>query len=223
MHRNLTDYPQPVKPKKKSRLYPDSKKLEAVKLWMLTGNLSATAAALSIPYITLQSWKYSEWWKNLVEDLKAQENIELNNRLKKIAEKSLDQMVDRLENGDYYFDKESGELRRKPVNLRDTTLAYNSLHDRRQKLLEVQSNKQEEKQVMDRLSALAQKFEEIANRRQPIQVTDVQFVEVTDAVHDQREERLQEGTKLGKDKKAESGERSGGEEQGSENDGAQGR
>lgn len=182
MHRELTDFKRPKPPKRKGKLYPDSAKLEAVKLWLLTGNLRHTSAALNIPYITLQSWRYSEWWKELVEDLKTEENIQLTQKLRKIAEKSLEVLEDRLQNGDYVLDKQTGKLVRKPVNLRDTTLAYNSLHDRRQKLLEKKEDKQENKQVMDRLSALAQKFEEIANRKQPIQVTDVMFVEKSEEV-----------------------------------------
>lgn len=214
MHRELTDFKRPKPPKRKGKLYPDSAKLEAVKLWLLTGNLRHTSAALNIPYITLQSWRYSEWWKELVEDLKTEENIQLNQKLRKIAEKSLEVLEDRLQNGDYVLDKQTGKLVRKPVNLRDTTLAYNSLHDRRQKLLEKKEDKQENKQVMDRLSALAQKFEEIANRKQPIQVTDVMFVESTDAVHDQREEGLQEGVILGTQEETEPSEGSGSQEQG---------
>jgi Skp family chaperone for outer membrane proteins len=220
MHRELTDFKRPKPPKRKGKLYPDSAKLEAVKLWLLTGNLRHCSAALNIPYITLQSWRYSDWWKELVEELKTEENIQLNQRLRKIAEKSLEVLSDRLENGDYILDKQTGELKRKPVNLRDTTLAYNSLHDRRQKLLEQKTDKQENQQVMDRLSALAQKFEEIANRKQPIQVTDVMFVEKSDAVHDQREEGLQEGTELGTQEEAKSGEGSGGAQQGALHDGA---
>jgi len=186
MHRNLTDFPTKPKPKKKGKLYPDSKKLEAVKLWMLTGNLMHTAAALNLPFPTVRQWRYSEWWKELVEELKTEENIQLNTRLRLIAEKSLAVLEDRLENGDWVLDRSSGKMIRKQVNLRDTTLAFNSLHDRRRRLLD-EPEKTENKQVMDRLQALASKFEEIANKKQPIQVTDVIFGE-TNAVHDQRKD-----------------------------------
>lgn len=182
--------------------YSDSQKLEAVKLWLVCGNLSHTAAALNLPLPTIRNWRYSEWWKELVEELKAEENIQLNNRLRAIAEKSMTVLEDRLENGDWILDRSTNSLIRKPVNLRDSTLAFNSLHDRRTKLLEKKEEKQDNKAVIDRLAALASKFEEIANKRQPLQVTDVQFVETTDAIHDQREERLSEGTLLGKEEQA---------------------
>lgn len=203
MHRNLTDFPKPPKPPKKGKLYPDSKKLEAVKLWLLTGNLVHTAAFLNIPHPTLRQWRYTEWWKDLVEELRQEETIELSNRLKRLAEKSMTVLEDRLENGDFVL--KDGELVRKPVNLRDTTLALNSVHDRRQRMLDKRDDKQDNKQQIDRLAALAAKFEEIAGKRQPIQVTDVVFG-VEHAVHDQREEGLQEGVSLGAQEEAQSGE-----------------
>lgn len=184
MKRNLTDYPTKGKPRKKGPLYPDSKKLEAVKLWLLTGNLMHTAAALNIPFPTLRTWRYQDWWSNLVEELKTEDRLKLSNRLQTIAEKSLNQLEDRIQNGDWIFNRATGELERKPVSLRDTTQAFNSIHDRKQKLDTRPKDEADNKQVMDRLAALASKFEEIAAKKQPIQVTDVIFKEKEDAVLD---------------------------------------
>lgn len=177
MKRNLTDFKPKEKPKRKEKLYPDSKKLEAMKLWLLTGNLMHTAAALNLPFPTVRGWRYSDWWARGIEELKTEDHIQLSNRLKTIAEKSLAQMEDRLERGDWVLDRVSGQLVRKPVSLRDTTQAFNSIHDRRLRLEESPKDEQNNKQVMDRLQALASKFEEIANKKNPIQVTDVVFVE----------------------------------------------
>ena len=177
MKRNLTDKVYKTKPKRQGKLYTDSQKLEAVKLWLLTGNLMHTAAALNIPFPTVRSWRYAEWWTKISDELRTEDQIQLSNKLKGIAEKSLEIMADRLQNGDYIFNRFTGEMERKPVSLRDTTQAFNSIQDRKMKLDERPKDQVENKQVMDRLSALAQKFEEIANKRQPIQVTDVMFVE----------------------------------------------
>jgi len=160
-----------------TRWYSDSQKLDAVKLWMLTGNLVHTATALNLPFPTVQSWRYSDWWAKLVEDLKTEDNIQLTQRLRGIAEKSLQVMEDRLSNGDWILNKSTGTLERKPVSLRDTTQTFNSLHDRQHRLLNKPKEEQNNKQVVDRLAALAAKFEEIAAKKQPIQVTDVLYVE----------------------------------------------
>ena len=52
--------------------YTQNQKLEAVKLWILSGNLTATAVALKIPYDTLKQWRYSDWWGNLATEIKAE-------------------------------------------------------------------------------------------------------------------------------------------------------
>jgi len=89
----------------------------------------------------------------------------------------LKEMEDRLTHGDWIFNRAIGTLERKPVSLRDTTQAFNSIHDRKQKLDTKPRDDQQNKQVMDRLANLASKFEEIANKKQPIQVTDVIYAE----------------------------------------------
>lgn len=175
MKRNLTDHVYKTKPKRQGKLYKDSQKLEAVKLWLLTGNLMHTAAALNIPHPTVRAWRYSDWWTKIADELRTEDQIQLSNKLKAIAEKSLEIMADRLQNGDYIFNRFTGEMERKPVSLRDTTTAFNSIQDRKMKLDDKPKDDAQNKQVMDRLSALAQKFEEIANKRQPIQVTDVVY------------------------------------------------
>lgn len=211
--KHLKERPSPKRRKRdKAIWYTDNQKLEAVKLWLLTGNQTATAATLGIPLPTLRQWRYSDWWKDLVEEMRQEEQIRLNNRLQKLAVKTLEVMEDRLENGDFVLDKHTGQIIRKEVNLRDSTLAFNSLHDRRQRLLERKEDKRDEKQVVDRLAALAAKFEEIAAKRQPIQVTDVIMMETTDAVHDQRKEGLQEGVILGAQVEAQPGEGQGSQE-----------
>jgi transposase-like protein len=216
--RNLTDFPQKPKEKKKvTKFYPDSVKLEAVKLWLLTGNLIHTAAALNISHNTVRDWRYTKWWADLVEELKAEEHIVLSQKLKKIAERSLEQMEDRLKDGDWVLNKMTGELQRKPVSLRDTTQAFNSVHDRVARLEKSPREEQNNKQVVDRLQALAAKFEEIAGKRQPIQVTDVIY-----AIHDERKEGLQERAGLGKEEEAEPGEGSSSEEFSTVHDGTEG-
>lgn len=215
MRRNLTDHTYKKKLPRKNKLYPDSKKLEAVKLWLLTGNLTHTSAALNIPFTTIRDWRYTEWWNSLVQELRAEENIQLSQRLKTIAEKSLLQMEDRLDKGDYILDKQTGQLVRKPVSLRDVVQAYNSVHDRKGRLDDKPKEEADNKQVMDRLASLAAKFEEIALKKQPIQVTDVIY-----AIHDQREKGLQEGASLGTLEETEPSEGSGSEEYSEETSGA---
>ena len=40
----------------------DSQKMEAVKYWLVVGDMKKVAVDLNIPYDTVKSWKYSKWW-----------------------------------------------------------------------------------------------------------------------------------------------------------------
>jgi len=156
--------------------YPESTKLEAVKLWMVIGNLRQVAAAMDLNFTTVRTWRYSEWWENMVQEIRSEDHIKLSNKLKKVAQKAIEVMGDRLENGDYIYDQKTGSIIRKEVNLRDATLAFNSIHDRELKLEAKPQDEAQQKAIVDRLAALASKFEEIANKR-VVQVTDVIYKE----------------------------------------------
>ena len=174
----------------KGRYWSDSQKLEAVKCWRLTGNLAATAAALNIPLVTVKSWRYSQWWTDLVRDLRQESNIALTARLKKIAAKSLDLVEDRLENGDWVLNNKTGKLMLKPIGVRDLSVITNTTLTHIDKIEGQPQREADTKKTMDQLTLLAQKFEEFSKKKAPVQVTDVIFIpenkENGNPVHEER-------------------------------------
>jgi hypothetical protein len=185
-------------PKKKTEgsWYPDNVKIEACKLWLITGNLRGTAAAMKIPYPTLQTWRYSSWWNELASDIKTEGQIELSNKLKKIAERALEVTLDRLDHGDWILNQKTGVMERKPVVMRDAHRVAESLIDRAVKLEAKPLEEAHNKMVEDRLAQLAASFAAFTKKTSKVEVIDV---EDNYAIHDQREERLQEGIELGED------------------------
>ena len=181
----------------KGKSWGDSQKLEAVKCWLITGNLQATAAALNIPHVTLKSWRYSQWWADTVADLRTENNLQLTHRLKKIAAKSLDLVEDRLENGDWVLNNKTGKLMQKPVGIRDLGVITNTTLTHIDKIEGVPQREADTKKAIDQLHLLAQKFEEFSKKKAPVQVTDVIFVENDNAVYDERETKLQERESMG--------------------------
>lgn len=171
----------------KNHRWGDAQKLEAVKCWLITGNLAATAAALAIPLVTLKSWRYSDWWSTMVRDLKQQDSMALTARLKNIAAKSLDLVEDRLENGDWILNQKTGKLEQKPINIRDLAVISNNSITHITKLEESIEKETDSKKALDQLTILAQKFEEFAKKKAPVQVTDVIYIEDSNAIHEKRE------------------------------------
>jgi transposase-like protein len=155
--------------------YSDSQKLEAVKLWLVIGNLTQVAATLDIPYETIKAWKISEWWSELVTDLRSEDNIQLSAKLKTIVVKSLTQVEDRLEGGDYIFNSKTGELVRKPLSAKDAMKVATDAIDRADRLSE--RPKDDSEQSLAKLEDLAKRFEALALKTQPLQVTDVIYMD----------------------------------------------
>lgn len=162
----LTDTPSSRDRKPKSRSvvagsnfqWSDKQKMEAVTSWMLLGNLALTSRLLSIPEITLRVWKTTEWWKNLVEDIKLQENIQMSGRLKKIVDASLTAVEDRLLNGDWIYDQKTGHMIRKQVGIKDAHKVSTDLMDRQKALEKATQPVTQAEQNDDKLLKLAEKF-----------------------------------------------------------------
>jgi transposase-like protein len=156
-----------------SRSWSDSQKLEAVTTYLSLGNLALTSRVLKIPEMTLREWKQKDWWKEIEGELKVQDNIQLSSRLKRIIESTLSVTEDRLANGDWIYDNKTGQLVRKPVNMRDAHKVAMDMIEKREILDNKAPTSVSVEQIDDKLKKLAEKFEQIAAGRRPLEVTDV--------------------------------------------------
>lgn len=207
-------------------MWPERKKAEAVKTWLATGNLTLTAAMINVPHTTVKLWRQSDWWQEMLENLREQDNIELDSKLTKILEKSMEAMEDRIRDGDYEFDRKTGSLRRVPVKLKDVHKVTSDLIDKRQVLRKQPTSITEQQTTTDdRLLKLAEQFANMAGilREEKVvqNVVEGEFEELPeeykDALYDQRQAGLQEGAGVGTQEEAQSGQGSEFSEQGQSN------
>jgi hypothetical protein len=143
----------------------ESQKIEAVTTWLALGSIPLTAAATDIPKDTLVRWRYTDWWKELVLQIRSEETLALDGRLSKIVTKALSVVEDRLDNGNFQYDPKTGGNVRVPVNLRDSMKATADLMDRREMLRKQPQQEQIEKTVDDRLAKLADEFARFAKAK----------------------------------------------------------
>lgn len=197
----------------------EKKKIEAVTTYLALGKLPFVTQVTGVPHETLRHWKKQEWWKDLASQIRTEDNQELDSRLTKVVDKSLEVVVDRLENGEFFMDK-TGKVHRVPVKLKDATKVTADLLDRRSLLRKEPTKQLAEKQesINERLLGLAEQFAAIALGKDPRKTEKIIEGEVIDAVPNQREEELQEGTLLGTQEETESCEGQSCQEQGEEHD-----
>jgi hypothetical protein len=172
--------------------FPVEKRIEVVTKWLALGNMRLVAELTGVSYQLCREWKTSEWWQELVDEVKASRSLQLDNKLSKIVDKSLETIADRLENGDVVFNQKTGQVVRKEVSLKDATKVATDLLTR-QAALQKQENEQmiqkDQGTIQDQLKLLAAEFAKF-NGRNTGPVQDIPFVETTDAIHDEREDRI---------------------------------
>jgi transposase-like protein len=178
-----------------NKRWSDTQKIEAVTTYlMLGGNLSQTSKALKIPLQTLNVWKYSEWWNHLERDVRKEERLTLSTKLKKVMDLSLEVASDRLERGDWIYDQKAGELRRKPVSMRDASKLAMDAANLRTKMDLNENHTIANEEISSKLEKLAEAFTNLSKGIKVTQeeVEDIEFVEeVIDALHEERSEGLQ--------------------------------
>jgi hypothetical protein len=150
-------------PNSKGTWWSDSQRIQAVTTWLATGNLALTAATLQIPEVTMRRWKSADWWKQMVSDIRSEENLQLDSKLAKVVNKSVDALLDRVEHGDFQYDQREGKFVRKPISARDASTVTRDMIDRRELLQGKKVVEKNESRKMDeKLVKLAEEFARFA-------------------------------------------------------------
>jgi len=136
----------------------DKKKNEALAYYVACGSLAETSRQCKVPYDTIKMWNRSDWWKERIRDIQAEDYDRLDAKLTKALEKALDQVMDRIEYGDEVYDSKSGGTIRVQAKLRDLNAAFNGLMDKRQLIRKQPTKIVEQQSTAHQLQNLAQQF-----------------------------------------------------------------
>lgn len=186
----------------KNTLWPKEKKIQVVAQWLALGNMRLVSATTGVNYDLIRTWKGQPWWAEYEREIRNTENLQMDSKLSAIVERSLEAVQDRLENGEHFLNNKTGEIQRKPVNMKDAAKVANDLLTKRE-LLRGNATSRTEAQAIpmaEQLKLLAAEFAKMNNPSKD--VIDVEMVEVLrndtdiledldDALPDQREEELQ--------------------------------
>lgn len=192
--------------------WPFAKKLEVVTQYLVLGNMTLVAAITKVPLSTIRKWKLDPSWREIEAEIRGTQNIQLDKKLTDIAEKSLDATLDRVENGDFIYDQKSGEIRRKPVALRDVHRVAVDILTKRELIRGNATQRTENNQISiaDQLKSLAL---EMAKWSTSPKKKVIELEEVEDAIYEEQETGLQAGTGVGTHQEAEPSPRPSGTEQ----------
>lgn len=170
----------------------DKKKVEVVTTYLAVSKLPLVEAVTGVPVNTLRAWKYQPWWDELVSEIQREDDHELDAKLAKIVDKSLSVVLDRIENGDFILNSKTGEVTRIPLKAKDVHRVSIDMIDKRQLIRNRKENiKVEVSSVDDYLKKLAAQFTEFVKKQLPKTYEGESL-----AIHEGREEGLQEGSKV---------------------------
>lgn len=115
---------------------------------------------------TVRSWKHSaDWWKPALRQIREYMNEEFDGRLTHIMNKSLEEMQDRLANGDEHVTKD-GSVVRKKVAFRDLAVGGIAIpFDKRNLGRGEPTARMEHTTDKERLAKLQEQFKQIAKGR----------------------------------------------------------
>lgn len=151
------------------------------------GNLRVTSEVTDVPVDTIRLWQKSEGWDGVVKEMRRLKRMELNTRLSGIVSSALEKIEDRLANGDFVLNQKTGEVVRKPISLKDANQVAKDLLGQQIQMEKLDQHEVEvHTSTQDLLKNIASEFAKF-NRRLKQGATDIKFVEVVDAVHEERE------------------------------------
>jgi hypothetical protein len=136
----------------------ESVKLKALAFFVACGSRSMTAREFNIPVDTLNGWMKTDWWKERIRDVQNEDHDKMDVKLTKALNKALDEVMDRIENGEYVFDPKTGKTKVVPAKLRDLNVAFNSLMDKRQLIRKQPTKIVEQQTTASQLQNLADQF-----------------------------------------------------------------
>lgn len=148
----------------KSGKYTAADRIAAVVAWMVTGNIYKAEKYCGVSADTIARWKReSEWWPVLTQQVKKEKNDELESMMTGILHQSLGEVMERLNEGDTFYDSKTGDTYKLPVKAKDVAFIANYLFDKRQLLRGDVTSRTEKISTEQRLGKLKEQFEKFSN------------------------------------------------------------
>lgn len=207
----LTDYTyegkqivltQQVGGAKKNTLYaknwfPQEKRLEAATMYAVLRDFEKVSEIVGIPVRILKQYTVQPWWDNIVSKVIKEANEELDGKITQALDKGLDVLLDRIQNGEIWVDRKTGEHRRVPIAAKTVVLATDVLFDKRQLLRGEATTRSDSISPEQKLLALKEQFEKLAKSKGINPEAEIIEGEVVDAKLEELQTGLRTGTESG--------------------------
>lgn len=171
--------------------FPLEKRIEVVTKWMALGNQRLVAELTGVSYELVRLWKRSDWWKELEAEIRASRQIQVDNKLSRLIDKSLETISDRLENGELKYNSKENRLERIPVSLLTANKVANDMLTRQNelsKMVVAETSTEANQSIKDQITMLAAEFAKF-NTKRTVDLVDAKAADISerdvDAIHEE--------------------------------------
>lgn len=107
-------------------------KTDAATLYCVYGDIEQVSKLTNVPAFEIKKWREEPWWAEVQRKVYIEQNEHLSARVSEVLMKAIDQIKDRLDNGDQTYNPKTGAITRKPIEAKVLTSLFDSLaHQRR--------------------------------------------------------------------------------------------
>jgi len=104
-------------------------KYRAATAYVTTGSYASSSRQTKIPESTIRSWAQDDEFQAMCREMRAEFGDEIKVGMAHVVRDGIEQIRDRVRNGDFIQDKD-GNLKRKPMTGRDLTIATGTMFDK---------------------------------------------------------------------------------------------
>jgi hypothetical protein len=162
--------------KHKKALWTQNQKLQVVSTYLMLGSMTETALVTGVPYKTIESWKTSDWFKEYALKLQSEDIQQMDSNLRRVVDKALKAVEDRIDRGDAQYNQKTGEIARIPIKAHVALKITTELMTKREKILIAPVKEEMVKTIDDRLLRLAEEFASFSKPRVIVDVSDAKIV-----------------------------------------------
>lgn len=158
----------------------DEKRIEVATADAMGLKTPQIQAATGVAAGTVKKWRQEEWYQDLIKEIQNEEDREIDGKLTRLVNKSLEVISDRMENGDWMWNSKDNKFVRKPVYMKDANRVATDLINRRNLLRGKPTSISNKEQMSDKLLALAEQFARFTSAK-TVQGEVIYDAEATDA------------------------------------------
>ena len=139
--------------------YTPETKLQSVVAWLMTGSVGAAADFASVSKNTILTWKkQAPWWHPLATAIQEARAEELDASMSGMIHASMDELSDRIYNGDYKYNSKLDKAVQIPMGARDLATVIDRMISNRNLLRGDPTSRTENRTVEENINFLKTEF-----------------------------------------------------------------